>query len=121
MKQWYLDVITNKYVDFTGRARRKEYWIFYLCNLIIVYALVGLSTLLGDSSLAIIFTGISSLYSLAILLPALAVLVRRLHDIDKSWTWIFISLIPIVGIIWFIVLLATDSQANENQYGPCPK
>jgi uncharacterized membrane protein YhaH (DUF805 family) len=61
------------------------------------------------------------LYALAIILPALAVAVRRLHDIGKSGWWLFITFVPLVGSIWYLVLLATDSQPGENEYGPNPK
>ncbi|MBN1304310.1 MAG: DUF805 domain-containing protein [Anaerolineales bacterium] len=117
---WYLAVM-KKYVEFSGRARRKEYWMFVLFNVIFSVVAIGLDNLFGtfDSE-----TGsglVSGLYSLAVLLPALAVLVRRLHDIGKSGWWWFIILIPLAGPIWLIILLATEGQAGENQYGLNPK
>ena len=122
--KWYLAVL-KKYAVFSGRARRKEYWMFVLFNLIFSSVAMILSVLF---SLGVIGSGggpswiyIYLLYSLAVLIPSLAVIIRRLHDIGKSGWWIFIFLIPLAGEIWLIVLLATDSQPGENQYGTNPK
>jgi uncharacterized membrane protein YhaH (DUF805 family) len=117
---WYITVL-KKYAVFSGRARRKEYWMFVLFNIIFSIAAIILDNLLGTASNELGYGIIYGLYSLAILIPTLAVAVRRLHDIGKSGWWIFISLVPIVGSIWLLVLLATDSQPGENQYGPNPK
>jgi uncharacterized membrane protein YhaH (DUF805 family) len=87
--------------------------MFVLFNLIFS----GVATLL-DMALGLGF--ISLLYSLAVLLPGLAVLVRRLHDIGKGGGWIFITLIPLVGFIWMLVLLVTDSE-GDNRFGANPK
>jgi len=111
---WYLAVLKN-YAGFSGRARRKEYWMFVLFNTI--FSIVAL---ILDYILETVFI-IYILYILAILIPALAVLVRRLHDIGKSGWWYFICLVPIIGGIWLLVLLVTDSTPGENQYGPNPK
>ena len=104
----------TKYVDFNGRARRSEYWFFCLFNMLVSIVASTVDNLLG-------ITVISALASLALLLPGLGVCVRRLHDIGKKWTWILISLIPIAGAIWLIVLLCKDSDPGENQFGPNPK
>lgn len=117
---WYIEVL-KKYVTFSGRARRKEYWMFILFNLIFSIVATILDSVLGTRNPDTGYGIVSGLYSLAVLLPSLAVLVRRLHDIGKSGWWFFISLIPIVGVIWLLVLLATDSQPGDNQYGPNPK
>lgn len=111
---YYLDC-WKKYVTFAGRARRKEYWMFYLFNVI---AAVVVSIIDSLASLNYI---LSILYSLAVLLPALSVLVRRLHDTGRSGAWVFIAFVPIVGGIWLFVLTLLDSQAGENKYGPNPK
>ena len=112
---WYIKVLKN-YAVFSGRARRKEYWMFVLFNFIfaLVLSLIGLLTF---GMLYIL----SILYGVAVLVPALAVAVRRLHDIGKSGWYYFIILIPIAGPIWFLVLMCTDSQPGDNQYGPNPK
>ncbi len=117
--KWYLKVLKQHYADFSGRARRKEFWMFVLFNFIFL-----LITALLDITLIYVGIGfkmISPIYALAVFIPGLAVEVRRLHDIGKSGWWIFISLIPLIGSIWLLVLLATDSQPGDNEYGPNPK
>lgn len=111
--QYYIDAFKN-YVNFQGRARRKEYWMFVLCNVIISFVIAFIANLIHVPAL-------TSLYSLVVLCPSLALLVRRLHDIGKNWPWIFITFIPLVGAIWMIVLLCQDSAPGENTYGPNPK
>ena len=124
---WYLKVI-KQYADFEGRARRQEYWMFALINAIISFTLLGLAIVSAGVSnndigatLAMLFYALYGLYSLFILIPGIAVLVRRLHDIGKSGGWFFISFIPLIGGIWLLVLLVTDSQSGKNEYGPNPK
>jgi uncharacterized membrane protein YhaH (DUF805 family) len=112
--EWYVKVLKN-YVGFTGRAQRKEYWMFVLFNLIISIILAILESLLGITN---VLTG---LYSLAVLLPSLAVAFRRLHDTGRSAWWILIGLIPLIGAIILIVFYCQDSDPNENQHGPNPK
>ena len=111
---WYLDVL-KKYAVFSGRARRKEYWMFFLINLIITLVLSFIEGLAGGPGV------VGGLYSLAVLLPAIAVGVRRLHDTNRSGWWMLIGLIPIIGTIILIVFMVQDSQPGENQYGPYPK
>lgn len=118
--KWYLGVL-KKYAVFSGRARRKEYWMFFLFNWIFSIAAVLLDNLIGTANSNSGYGVISIIYSLAVLLPSLAVGIRRLHDLGKSGWWIFIALIPLVGAIWLIVLYATAGQPVENQYGPDPK
>lgn len=112
---WYLEVV-KKYVAFSGRARRMEFWMFSLVNFIIVLAL----------SFTEGFTGIgggllSSLYSLAMILPTLGVTVRRLHDTGRSGLWILIGLIPVLGFIVLLVFMCQGSKPGPNQWGPNPK
>ena len=116
---WYLDAWKN-YVNFQGRARRKAYWMFVLFNIIAIIVLgiiEGVLGLRGQSG----YGFLSGLYSLAIILPGLAVAVRRLHDTGRCGWWILIGLIPLVGPIVLLVFLVQDSQPGENQYGPNPK
>ena len=121
---WYLKVL-NQYSDFNSRARRKEYWMFALVNFIISMLIVGVDNALGFSFNYIgnvSGTGVFNLlYNLLILIPSLAVAVRRLHDIGKSGWMLLIGLIPLVGVIWLLILLLRDSEARENKYGPNPK
>lgn len=116
---WYLDAWKN-YVNFQGRARRKAFWMFVLFNLIAIFALnfiEGAIGLRGEGDYGIL----SGLYSLAVLLPALGLAVRRLHDTGRSGWWILIGLVPLIGGIVLLVFYVLDSQPGTNQYGPNPK
>ncbi|HOI27311.1 MAG TPA: DUF805 domain-containing protein [Paludibacteraceae bacterium] len=111
--EWFLKCLKN-YATFNGRARRKEYWMFTLFNLIITLVLMGIDIALQLGYLQII-------YAVAVLLPSLAVSVRRLHDTNRSGWWLFIALIPFIGSIWLLVLMVIEGEHQENQYGPDPK
>jgi len=100
---WYLEVL-KKYAVFSGRARRKEYWMFFLFNIIILFVL-GLIEGIAGIAPEIDQSILGGIYSLAVLLPSLAVGVRRLHDTDGSGSWLFIGLVPIIGVIVLFVLL----------------
>ena len=111
--------VLKKYADFSGRARRSEYWYFVLINVIIGVILFALMMpRIIEGNVFNVFYIIFIIYDLAIFIPNLAVMVRRLHDIGKSGAWIFISFVPIIGGIWFIVLLASGSDPDPNDYGP---
>ena len=105
--EWYLKVVRDNYANFSGRARRKEYWMFILFNWII-------SVGLGFVGAATGFLLLGTLYSLAVLIPSIAVAIRRIHDSGKSGWFI---LLPIYNLI----LMFMDSEPNDNAYGPCPK
>ena len=117
---WYIAVL-KKYAVFDGRARRKEYWMFVLFTIIFGVIAIALDNITGLASKDLGVGLFYVLFALAVLLPGLAVMVRRLHDIGKSGWWVFINLIPIIGGIWILVLLATDGQPGDNQYGTNPK
>lgn len=117
---WYLEAL-KKYAVFDGRARRKEFWFFWLFNLIFLIIAVILDNVLGIAIKRKGYGLITAVYSLAMLLPLLAVYVRRLHDVGKGGKYLFIMLIPIAGTIWSLVLVCRDSMPRENQYGPNPK
>ena len=104
-------VVFERYAVFEGRAGRAEYWWFFLANFLIGLVI---QILAGVSDALVI---LSVIYSLALLIPGLAVAVRRLHDTNKSGWWILIALVPLVGIIVLIVFLATDGDPGANQYG----
>lgn len=112
----------SKYVDFSGRARRSEYWYFALFSF-----LVGIVTNVIDAVIGTDYDGatsgglVNTVAGLALFLPTLAAGVRRLHDTDRSGWWILIGLIPIVGWILIIVWFCTDSKAGDNRFGPNPK
>ena len=118
--KWFVKCL-KQYADFGGRARRTEFWMFVLFNIIFSVVASLIDRAIGFRIGAIQMGIIGLIYSLAVLIPALAVSVRRLHDIGKSGWMILINLIPFIGWIWFIVLMVKDSQPGENQYGPNPK
>jgi len=109
--------VLNKYVDFNGRANRKEYWIFVLYNAIFTVIAILLDNIFKIAISDLGYGPIYGLYVLATFIPALAVKVRRLHDLGKSGWMFFITLIPLIGIIWLIVLLASKGNSSANQYG----
>lgn len=116
---WYIKVI-KKYAVFNGRARRKEYWMFFLFNIIIASILGLIEVFTGiapESDQSILVT----LYMLAVFLPGLGVGVRRLHDTGQSGWLLLIAFVPIIGAITLLVFMVQDSQPGENQYGPNPK
>lgn len=117
---WYLDVIKNKYATFTGRARRMEYWYFALFNVIVSVCLAVVDSVLGMQMMAGVGL-LQGLYGLAVLLPALAVSVRRLHDTGRSGWWLLIALLPIIGGIVILIFMVLDSNPGANRYGPNPK
>lgn len=107
---YYIKAFEN-YFKFTGRASRSEYWYFVLFNAIVIaFLIVGFIFVDGSFYYAYI------IYALAALFPSLGLLVRRLHDVNKSGWWFFISLIPFVGAIWLLVLLCLPSVNEGNQY-----
>ena len=121
---WYLKVLKN-YAVFSGRARRKEYWMFALFQLIFALAAMAIDNIIGTTfkigDQGIPYGYVYMIYTLALFIPALAVAVRRLHDVGKSGWFLLICLIPIIGVIWLLVLLVTDSKPGDNEYGPNPK
>ena len=100
------------YATFSGRARRSEYWWFVLFNLLVSAALAILFG--GDGNIA------NSLWSLATLLPSLAVGARRLHDIDRTGWWLLIGFIPLIGLIVLIVFFASKGTPGPNRFGTDP-
>lgn len=111
---YYVEVLTKKYAQFSGRARRSEFWFFVLFNFIASMVLGFIDGFIGYQIL-------SGIYSLAVLVPSIAVWVRRLHDTGKSGWWLLLALVPIVGVIVLLVFAVMDSVAGENQYGANPK
>jgi uncharacterized membrane protein YhaH (DUF805 family) len=118
--QWYAKVL-RQYADFNGRARRTEYWMFTLVSVI-----VGLVLGLVDE---VVFVGpglsttgwLHTIYSVAVLVPTLAVSARRLHDTGRSGWWLLIGLIPLIGVVVLIVFFALEGRRSCNAYGPDPK
>ncbi|MEE6451126.1 DUF805 domain-containing protein [Gottfriedia acidiceleris] len=112
--EWYLKVLKN-YAVFSGRARRTEYWMFFLFNAIIT---IILSILQSIADIDNILTGI---YGLLLILPSLAVGARRLHDSGRSGWWLLIGIIPFIGTIILIVFFCLDSEEGDNRFGANPK
>ncbi len=110
---WYLDVL-KKYVKFSGRASRVEFWSYTLINFAIIIALQVIGEIIKDNYILV------SVYALAVFLPSISVSVRRLHDVGRSGWMMLIILIPIIGAIWLFVLNITPGNASENKYGPAP-
>ncbi|MDV5168416.1 DUF805 domain-containing protein [Photobacterium rosenbergii] len=117
---WYIHVLKN-YAVFKGRAQRQEYWYFFLFNIIISIALSMLDSALGNPGAGEGAGIIGTVYSLAILIPSIAVGVRRLHDIGKTGWWMLLGLIPLVGVLVLLYFFVQDSQPEANEYGPNPK
>ena len=122
---WYLKVL-KQYADFSGRARRKEYWMFYLFHLIIVFLLVFLMAFSGGGFEAgsepnFVVIAILGIYVLATIIPTVAVTVRRLHDIGKSGWWYLINFIPYIGGFVLLIFACMDSNNGPNEWGENPK
>ena len=119
----YFNNVIKKYATFSGRARRKEYWMFALVSAIIslvlgfIDNLAGLQIAAGNTAIPVL----TLLFELFILVPSLAVTARRLHDIGKSGWWILISLIPIIGEIVLFIFTVIKGNAGANKYGEDPK
>ena len=146
--QWYLKVVRDNYANFKGRASRQEFWMFALFNFIFLMATAAIMYLVLMAMGAVPFTinpvmawsyfsetsnsfdfwdwpflykaifSIDDIYILAVLIPSIAVVVRRLHDVGKSGWFLLIALIPLVGTIWLFILYCTRGNEGENTYGP---
>jgi len=118
--KWYIKVL-KQYIDFNGRARRTEFWMYTLFQFLILFFM---GFILGDLSSIINFPELEYLvlfYLIGILPPTFAVIVRRLHDLGKSGWMLLVLFVPFIGNIWFIVLMATNGQSGSNRYGKDPK
>ena len=110
---WYLEVL-KKYAVFSGRARRKEYWMFFLFNIIIAAVLGFIEGLIGTNASQNGQSILGTIYQLAILIPSIAVGVRRMHDTDHSGWWL---LFPIVNLVFAL----TEGTKGDNKFGADPK
>ncbi len=119
---YYVNVFKNKYADFSGRARRSEYWYFALFNALLGMVLGFVAGLLGgimgNETVTLIIIGV---FYLGIIIPSIAIGVRRLHDTGKSGWLYLLALIPILGGLILLVFFCTDSQAGTNKWGANPK
>ncbi|WP_299774887.1 DUF805 domain-containing protein [uncultured Pseudoteredinibacter sp.] len=110
--EYFMDAL-KRYADFSGRARRKQYWMFVLFYFIFSIVVTIVDSILGTAFLGMIF-------GLAMLVPSLAIGARRLHDTGRTGWWQLIALIPLIGMIVLIVFYVQDSHP-DNDYGPNPK
>ena len=115
-------VLLNKYATFSGRARRSEYWWWYLFVTIvfIVAGILDQAIGLTYSDLTVGGGWIATIAGIVFLIPNLAVAVRRLHDTGRTGWWLLIGLVPIIGFFVLLYFFVLDSE-NDNQYGPYPK
>jgi len=124
--EYFLKVVRDNYSNFNGRAQRKEYWMFFLFYMIFAIVAMVADNILGTAftvgegyyAVSMGYGWIYVLFMIALLIPTIAVIVRRLHDVSKSGWWWLINFIPLVGAIWFLVLMCTDSSLGDNKYGP---
>lgn len=105
--EWYIGVL-KQYIAFSGRSHRREFWMFLLIHVIIIVVL------------GLVSEKLTSIYTLAVFLPALGVSVRRLHDTGKSGWWVLLHFIPVVGTLILLVLMALAGDREANRYGPVP-
>ena len=112
--QWYMQAWRD-YKKFDGRSRRTEFWMFLLVNIGVSIALGVVEAMFGSPGI------LSWLYSLAVLVPAIAVSIRRLHDIGLPGLWVLLILIPFLNLLLALIFLTRDSQPGANEYGPNPK
>jgi uncharacterized membrane protein YhaH (DUF805 family) len=116
----------SNYRNFKGRARRSEYWFIQLFLVLtnLAAAVIDLVLMNGDVDRFVANGGggiVGLIWILATIVPALAVLVRRLHDTGRSGWWALIGFVPLAGTIVLLVFTLADSQAQQNSYGPSPK
>ena len=111
----------KKYADFTGRARRMEYWMFFVLNIAVSVVANILDGILGLGGMIWMYGPFTVLAMLALIIPGIAVGVRRLHDQDKSGWWLLLAFVPIIGGLVLLVFMFLEGTRGPNQYGPDPK
>lgn len=111
----------KRYAEFTGRSRRKEYWMFFLLVFVVAIVLGLVEAILGLSGMVGPYGPLSALFLLAVLVPSIAVGIRRLHDTDRSGWWMLIALVPFVGGLILLVFYCLEGTNGANQFGPDPK
>ena len=122
-QEYFVDVVKNHYADFSGRARRKEYWMFYLFTVLSIVAVVVVAGILSAIAdvLGVIGIVLYAAVALGLFVPSLAIAVRRLHDTGRSGWWYFISFIPLLGGLVLLYFMVIEGDAGPNEYGPDPK
>jgi len=112
--QWFILAMKN-FRNFSGRARRKEYWMFFLFYMILAMVFSLVDIVLG---LPAIFLNI---FIIVMLVPTIAICVRRLHDTGRSGWWYLINFVPVIGFIVWLVFTVQAGEAEDNRFGPDPK
>lgn len=123
-QKYFFNVLKNHYADFSGRTRRKEYWMFVLCQFLIamLFQILAYTAVFAENpTMSGIIFALNFLFSFGVLIPSLAIVVRRLHDVGRSGWWYLILFVPIIGVIVLFVFLLSDGQPHTNQYGEDPK
>ena len=113
---WFKKALRN-YTNFSGRARRKEYWYFVLVQMGLIIVAMILDAIIFNSETGLFYIVVA----LGLFLPGLAVTIRRLHDTSRSGWWFLLSILPLIGSIILLVFLATDTKLETNQWGPPAK
>jgi len=111
---WYVEAF-RKYAQFSGRARRMEFWMFTLINLLVIVGLLVFSDKLRLASILL------AIYCFGMVIPNLALTVRRLHDTGRSGWWILIGIVPLIGAIAMLIFEVLPGDVGDNAYGPDPK
>lgn len=119
--EYFIGAYKNNYANFSGRARRKEYWMFTLFYIIAYLVLSFIDGIIGTFSMQTGIGLLGGLFALASLLPAISVSVRRLHDTDRSGWWLLLAFIPIIGGLVLFIFYIMDSTPGENRFGANPK
>ena len=124
--KWYIQAFRNTF-DFKGRARRSEFWYFWLFNTLIILGMALIANIIAeilDNNHQIIdkiFLPIFSIYLLISIIPSLSLMVRRLHDTGQSGKYILLGLIPYIGVIILLIFALLNSESGNNQWGENPK
>ncbi|WP_342591901.1 DUF805 domain-containing protein [Jiella sonneratiae] len=126
----------QRYFQFSGRARRKEYWLYMLLFYVAMFVLAFVDSAIGlggETQTAVDTTNgfsasanaeggiLTGIWAILNIVPLLSCAVRRLHDTDRTGWWVFITIIPLIGSIWFLVLMCLDGTPGRNRFGPDPK
>jgi uncharacterized membrane protein YhaH (DUF805 family) len=117
--EWYV-MAWKKFAQFEGRSRRKEYWMFALFNILIACVFYVPGLIFRENALGLGLLALYGIYSLASLIPSLAVAVRRLHDTGKSGWFLLLCFIPVINLV-LLYFMCVDSSPGPNEYGPNPK
>lgn len=117
---WFIYAL-RRYNDFNGRSRRREYWLYVLFYILLAIGAHFLDSLFGFADVGEVYGPIYTLFVIIMVLPSIAVAVRRLHDIGKSGWWIFVGFVPVIGFIWLLIYFVREGTIGPNQYGPDPK